>query len=184
MQWITSERPKIDRIACTWLVTRFIDKEAIFHCVPIDDVLPMASTIGAIPYGIPGVELIHVGKLCSFDAFLKKYKLNNSALKQLAVIVRGGQTRYNLTLHRSQPVFTRCHWVCPRTLLTTTKCLPMAWSSTMRFIRGAGMSKVRRRTVLLRSNLFKTKHFVQVHRRDDTLPMPSKPGIGVLSLVC
>ena len=92
MQWITCERPKIDRIACTWLVTRFIDKEAIFHCVPIDDVLRMASTIGAIPYDIPGVELSHVGKLCSFDAFLKKYKLDNLALKQLAVIVRGADT--------------------------------------------------------------------------------------------
>src|SRR5882762_9678229 len=73
MNWITRERPKIDRIACPWLVLRFIDAQAQFHYVPAERVLAMAEQMGAIPYDIPGVELTHVGELCSFDAFLSKY---------------------------------------------------------------------------------------------------------------
>ena len=92
MQWITRERPKIDRIACPWLVARFIDRDAEFLYVPAGDVLRIAEETGAIPYDIPGVELSHVGELCSFDAFLAKYGLSDSALKQLAVIVRGADT--------------------------------------------------------------------------------------------
>src|SRR5712675_1149667 len=92
MNWITRERPKIDRIACPWLILRFIDAQAQFHYVPADRVLAMAEEIGAIPYDIPGVELTHVGDLCSFDAFLKKYQLDDPALAQLAVIVRGADT--------------------------------------------------------------------------------------------
>lgn len=92
MQWITRERPKIDRIACPWLIVRFIDERAEFLYVPSDDVLSIALATGAIPYDIPGVELSHVGDLCSFDAFLKKYGLNNAALQQLATIVRGADT--------------------------------------------------------------------------------------------
>ena len=92
MQWITRERPKIDRIACPWLVARFIDRDAEFLYVPAGDVLRIAEETGAIPYDIPGVELSHVGELCSFDAFLAKYGLSESALKQLAVIVRGADT--------------------------------------------------------------------------------------------
>ena len=72
MQWITRERPKIDRIACPWLILRFIDAEARFHYVPADRVVTMAKELGATPYDIPGVELTHVGELCSFDAFMKK----------------------------------------------------------------------------------------------------------------
>jgi hypothetical protein len=94
MQWITRERPKIDRIACPWLVARFIDREAEFLYVPSGDVLRIAGETGAIPYDIPGVELSHVGELCSFDAFLNKYKLDDPALKQLAVIVRGADTSH------------------------------------------------------------------------------------------
>lgn len=98
MQWITRERPKIDRIACPWLVERFIDRDAEFLYVPYGDVLRIASETGAIPYDIPGVELSHVGELCSFDAFLAKYGLDDPALKQLAVIVRGVDTsRLDLT---------------------------------------------------------------------------------------
>lgn len=92
MKWITRERPKIDRIACPWLITRFIDKAPEFLFVPSDKVLSMAQDSGAIPYDIPGVELSHVGAYCSFDAFLTKYQLTDPALQQLAVIVRGADT--------------------------------------------------------------------------------------------
>jgi hypothetical protein len=92
MQWITRERPKIDRIACPWLILRFIDAQARFHYVPNDQVLKLARQTGAIPYDIPGVELTHVGELCSFDAFLKKYQLDDPGLTRLAVIVRGADT--------------------------------------------------------------------------------------------
>jgi hypothetical protein len=92
MKWITRERPKIDRIACPWLVTRFIDPQADFLFVPPAEVLRVAAETGAVPYDIPGVELTHDGELCSFDAFLKKYGLHNPALQHLAVIVRGADT--------------------------------------------------------------------------------------------
>ena len=98
MKWITRERPKIDRIACPWLVARFIDQEPEFLYVPSSDVLSVADEIAAIPYDIPGVELTHEGELCSFDAFLKKYGLDDPALQRLALIVRGADTsRLELT---------------------------------------------------------------------------------------
>jgi hypothetical protein len=98
MQWITRERPKIDRIACPWLIARYIDPDAEFLYVPGSDVFRIAEETGAIPYDIPGAELSHVGELCSFDAFLKKYDLIDPALQQLAVIVRGADTsRLDLT---------------------------------------------------------------------------------------
>lgn len=92
MQWITRERPKIDRLACPWLIQRFIDKDAEFLYVPAADVLRTAAATGAIPYDIPGVELTHDGPLCSFDAFLKKYELRDPALQHLAMIVRAADT--------------------------------------------------------------------------------------------
>jgi hypothetical protein len=92
MKWITRERPKIDRIACPWLIARFIDKTPEFLFVPATDVLRIATETGAIPYDIPGVEFGHEGELCTFDAFLKKYKLQDRALHQLALIVRGADT--------------------------------------------------------------------------------------------
>jgi hypothetical protein len=98
MKWITRERPKIDRIACPWLVARFIDDEPQFMYVPSADVLSVAEETKAIPYDIPGVELTHDGELCSFDAFLKKYQLDDPALQRLALIVRGADTsRLELT---------------------------------------------------------------------------------------
>lgn len=98
MKWITRERPKIDRIACPWLVARFIDKAPEFLYVPSKDVLRVAQEKDAIPYDIPGVEMTHVGDMCSFDAFLKKYGLADPALLQLAEIVRGADTsRLDLT---------------------------------------------------------------------------------------
>ena len=92
MKWITRERPKIDRIACPWLIQRFIDKEAEFLYVPANQVLKVATETGATPYDVPDVELSHEGDLCSFDAFLKKYHLTEPALNQLALIVRGADT--------------------------------------------------------------------------------------------
>ena len=92
MKWITRERPKIDRIACPWLIARFIDDAPEFLYVPTNQVLAVAANTGALPYDIPDVELSHVGELCSFDAFLKKYNLTDPALHQLAVIVRAADT--------------------------------------------------------------------------------------------
>lgn len=92
MKWITRERPKIDRIACPWLVARFIDRAPEFLFVPADRVMARAKSDNAIPYDVPGVELSHVGEKCSFDAFLAKYELKDKALDQLAVIVRGADT--------------------------------------------------------------------------------------------
>jgi len=92
MKWVTRERPKIDRIACPWLVARFIDREPEFLFVPPDQVLETARSTGAIPYDVPGVELTHVGDLCSFDTMLRTYTLTNPALQDLALIVRGADT--------------------------------------------------------------------------------------------
>ena len=92
MKWVTRERPKIDRIACPWLIARFIDKVPEFLYVPSNKVLETAKETGATPYDIPGVEMGHDGELCSFDAFIKKYKLTDPALAQLATIVRGADT--------------------------------------------------------------------------------------------
>ncbi len=98
MKWVTRERPKIDRIACPWLVARFIDRDPEFLYVRSGDVLRVADEKKAIPYDIPGVELTHDGDLCSFDAFLKKYELGDPALKSMARIVRGADTsRLDLT---------------------------------------------------------------------------------------
>jgi hypothetical protein len=98
MKWVTRERPKIDRIACPWLIARFIDKEPEFLYVPAAEVLAVAEATGAVPYDVPGVEMTHVGELCSFDAFLTKHQLDDPALQQLAAIVRGADTsRLDLT---------------------------------------------------------------------------------------
>ena len=97
-RWVTRERPKIDRIACPWLIRRFIDADAEFLFVPTDRVLSVAGETGATPYDIPGVELSHVGEKCSFDVFLEKYRLADKGLQHLALIVRGADTsRLDLT---------------------------------------------------------------------------------------
>lgn len=88
MKWITRERPKIDRIACPWLVTRFVDAQPEFLYVPGADVMRIARETGATPYDVPGVELGHHGEPCSFDAFIAKYGLRDAALASLALIVR------------------------------------------------------------------------------------------------
>lgn len=91
-RWVTRARPKIDRIACPWLIARFIDAEAEFLYAPAEEVLDVANACGAIPYDIPGVRFSHEGERCSFDAFLDRYRLRDPALLELATIVRGADT--------------------------------------------------------------------------------------------
>jgi hypothetical protein len=95
MKWVTREHPKVDRIACPWLIKRFVDPDAEFLYVPADQVLAVAEREGATPYDLAGVELGHHGDECSFDAIVKKYDLakNDPALARLALIVRGADTQ-------------------------------------------------------------------------------------------
>ena len=90
--WVTRERPKIDRIACPWLIRRFIDADANFLFVPTDEVMATAAHTGAVPFDLPGVEFSHDGEACSFDAFVTRYALRDEALDALARIVRGADT--------------------------------------------------------------------------------------------
>ena len=92
MQWITRARPKVDRVACPWLISRHIDGDAEFLFVAPDRVHAVAAATGATPFDVEGVELSHDGPRCSFDAFLLKYRLEDPVLDQLAVIVRGADT--------------------------------------------------------------------------------------------
>jgi hypothetical protein len=92
MKWITREHPKIDRIACPWLIKRFIDKDAEIIYVPFSEVKTTAKKFKAIPFDVPDVEFSHYGDHCTFDYFLEKYKINDSAIHTIAVIVRGADT--------------------------------------------------------------------------------------------
>ena len=92
MKWVTRARPKVDRVACPWLIKRFVDPRAEFLYVPADQVMEIAKHEGAIPFDVPNVELGHHGSECSFDAILKKYNLKDPALEILAPIVRGADT--------------------------------------------------------------------------------------------
>ena len=97
MKWITRERPKIDRIACPWLIRNFVDSQAEFIYVPKDQVFGKAQELDAIPYDIPGAEYSHYGKECTFDFILHKHHLTDPALLQLAHIIRGADTdRFDL----------------------------------------------------------------------------------------
>lgn len=97
MNWITRERPKIDRIACPWLIKNFVDKEAKFIYAPAGEVERKARLLDATPFDIPGAEYSHEGEFCTFDKILKKHELNDPSLLQLAVIVRGADTdRFHL----------------------------------------------------------------------------------------
>ena len=93
-RWVTRERPKIDRIACPWLVRRFIDATAQFHYVPADQVMQAANQLRAVPYDVAGVTFTHRGEHCSFDALLEDFDLHDAALERLAVIVRGADTKH------------------------------------------------------------------------------------------
>jgi hypothetical protein len=92
MKWITRERPKVDRVACPWLIKRFVDPQAEFLYVPPDEVMQTAQRENAIPFDMADVELGHHGAECSFDAIIKKYRLTDRALQRLAPIVRGADT--------------------------------------------------------------------------------------------
>ena len=91
-RWVTRERPKIDRIACPWLISRFVDREAEFLYVPTKQVRDIARERDAVPYDVADVHFTHDGDLCSFDAFIKHFRLHDPALKRLALIVRGADT--------------------------------------------------------------------------------------------
>ena len=91
-RWVTRERPKIDRIACPWLIQRFIDAGAEFIFVPAGEVEQAALDLDATPFDVPGVTFSHVGERCSFDAFIERFRLNDPALARLALIVRGADT--------------------------------------------------------------------------------------------
>lgn len=92
MKWITRERPKIDRIACPWLISRFVDPEAEFIYVPKELVFAEAEKQGAIPYDIPGAEYTHYGEQCTFDYIVEKHQLSDPAVLLIATIVRGADT--------------------------------------------------------------------------------------------
>ena len=92
MKWITRERPKIDRIACPWLIKRFVDAQAEFIYVPAKEVIANAELLDAIPYDMPGVEYTHYDDQCTFDYIIKKHNLKDAALNRIATIVRGADT--------------------------------------------------------------------------------------------
>lgn len=91
-RWVTRERPKMDRIACHWLVARFVDPGAEFLYLTVSDVMRVAAEREAVPYDVADVAFTHVGDVCSFDAFIRRYRLTASALDPLATIVRGADT--------------------------------------------------------------------------------------------
>ena len=97
MKWITRERPKIDRIACPWLIKHFVDENAEFIYVPKEQVFDKAKELDAVPYDIPGAEYSHYGDECTFDYIIKKHQLTDPSLLQLALIIRGADTdRFDL----------------------------------------------------------------------------------------
>lgn len=92
MKWITRERPKIDRIACPWLIKKFVDAEAEFIYVPFDAVLDKAKELNAIPFDVPNVEYTHYNEQCTFDFIIKKHQIQDPAISIIAGIVRGADT--------------------------------------------------------------------------------------------
>lgn len=92
MKWITRERPKIDRLACPWLIKNFVDKDAEFIYVPFSEVISKAKKLNAIPFDIPEVEFTHYNDQCTFDYIVKKYKITDPAIAIMAAIVRGADT--------------------------------------------------------------------------------------------
>lgn len=97
MKWITREHPKIDRIACPWLIRKFVDPEAEFFYVPKDRVINEAARLNAIPFDVAGVEYTHEGDRCTFDFIVKKHALTDAAVLRMAEIIRGADTdRFDL----------------------------------------------------------------------------------------
>jgi hypothetical protein len=104
MKWITRENVKVDRVACPWLIKKFVDKDAEFLFVPAEKVQSEAARLGAVPFDVPNVELGHHGRECSFDAIVKKYGLTKDpALVLLARIVNGADTDNSLYLQPEGP---------------------------------------------------------------------------------
>lgn len=102
MKWITREKPRIDRLACPWLIKRFIEQDAEIIYVPEQQVLRMAKKLKAIPFDVPDVEFTHYKDECTFDYFIKKYNLQDPALSTIATIVRGADTdRHDLAMQSS-----------------------------------------------------------------------------------
>jgi AraC-like DNA-binding protein len=95
MKWITRERPKIDRLACPWLIRRFIDEKAEIIYAPFDQVVKLSKKLDAVPFDIPGVEFSHYNNECSFDYFIKKYKISDKAVLAMAPIIRGADTDHH-----------------------------------------------------------------------------------------
>lgn len=105
MKWITREHPRVDRVACPWLIEKFIDKAAEFHYVPGDQVMAEAGRSGATPYDVKDVELGHHGPECSFDAFVRKYKLDaEPAMAYMTKVIRGADTADKNVTPESQGV--------------------------------------------------------------------------------
>ncbi len=98
MKWITRKNANVDRIACPWLIKKFVDKDAMFVYAPVEEVLAVAEREGAIPYDIEGVELGHVDGRCSFESILVKYKLTDPALRKLAKIVHGADVAADVAI--------------------------------------------------------------------------------------
>ena len=96
MKWITREKVKVDRVACPWLIKKFVDADAEFLFVPVDDVLSVAAREKAIPFDVPDVELGHVDGKCSFEAIVAKYRLDDPAVHLLAKIVHGADVAHDL----------------------------------------------------------------------------------------
>jgi hypothetical protein len=92
MKWITRERPKIDRIACPWLIKNFVDRKAEFIYVPKEQVFEKSKELDAIPYDIPGAEYSHHEEKCTFDFIVEKHQVNDPAVSQIATIIRGADT--------------------------------------------------------------------------------------------
>lgn len=143
MRWITRERPKIDRVACPWLIARFIDTEAEFIFVPPDEVSERAQELDATPYDIHGVELAHDGEFCSFDAFLKKYNLDEPELRYLALIVRGADTDRRDLTPESGGLFAISLGLSDLHAVMITPCCGTGLSFMMRSIAGSNSAATR-----------------------------------------
>ncbi len=98
MKWVTRKNANVDRIACPWLIRKFVDKDPVFLYVPPDEVLSVAKREDAIPYDVEGVELGHVGGRCSFESIMVKYGLTEPALQKLATIVHGADVARDVTI--------------------------------------------------------------------------------------
>jgi AraC-like DNA-binding protein len=95
MKWITRDRPKIDRIACPWLIRHFIDQDAEFIYVPFQEVLPRSVELGAIPFDVPDVKFTHYGNHCTFDSLIEAYEIKDRAIHAMAAIIRGADTDHH-----------------------------------------------------------------------------------------